>query len=478
MAAKQIFRQESLERLSSPDELDRLFTVVGNRAWIFLSTIGALLAVLLVWSIVGRVPETVEGVGVLINPGKVVRLESTGTGRISALRTKAGEIVEADQEIATIDQPELRQQLEQARVRLVQLQSHDQTQSIIETERNKLEKLSNDEQRRVLKQAITEAQDLAQASRERAEKFNKDQRVNLEENERLARESHRALEQKLIRLRKYLAERLVTEDVVFATEAAFKESKLTLSNLKTRFSELGIRETEAEGAYLQQRSRVADLNLQLQQLEIRANQLKYELAQSQTSRKLQIREAQDRVDFLEKTLGPQISVKSKNRGRVLELTVTDGQLTSIGTRLGSLEIQDSADAASDEGLRVLAYFQIRGGKLLQVGQAVRVTPVTVQRERFGGILGTVTRVSPFPVTQEAAATMIGNPELMKAVAQPGGMIEVEIELERDANSASGFRWTSAGPALKFTSGTPTQVRVTVEERAPITYLFPILRSYY
>lgn len=477
MADKQIFRQESLDRLSSPEELDRLFSVVGNKAWIALTALLALVTFGLVWAIFGRVPETVEGVGVLINPGKVVRLESTGTGRIAELRVKAGDTVRAGQEIAVLDQPELRQQLDQARLRFVQLQGHDVTQRVIEVEREKLEAQTTQEQKRVLTQAIAEARELAQASREKSEKFNKDQRANLEENEKASRETVRVLEQKLAKLQRYYAERLVTEDVVFNTETAYKESKLALSNLKTRFSELAIKETEAENFYLQQRSRIADLNLQLQQQEIRANQLKFDLAQGQMSRRLQLREAQDRVESLEKTLGPQISVVSKSPGRVLELTVTEGQMTSIGNRLGSLEIKEDVDEETAlAGLRTLAYFQIRGGKLLEVGQPVRVTPVTVQRERFGSIVGKVTRVSPFPVTIEAAGAMIGNPELVKAVSQPGGMIEVEIEMERDPSSPSGFKWTSSGPSLKFTSGTPTQVRVTVEERAPITYLFPILRS--
>ena len=43
-------------------------------------------------------------------------------------------------------------------------------------------------------------------------------------------------------------------------------------------------------------------------------------------------------------------------------------------------------------------------------------------------------------------------------------------------SFSGFKWTSGGPNLKFSAGTTAAVRVTVDERAPITYLFPFLKS--
>jgi HlyD family secretion protein len=104
-----------------------------------------------------------------------------------------------------------------------------------------------------------------------------------------------------------------------------------------------------------------------------------------------------------------------------------------------------------------------------------VTPSTVQRERFGSIVGTVTRVAAFPTTQEAAASAVGSPELVHALAQAGGVIEVEVEPQR-ADTPSGFRWTSAGAPVRFSAGTSASVRVTVEERAPVTYAVPLLRG--
>ena len=57
------------------------------------------------------------------------------------------------------------------------------------------------------------------------------------------------------------------------------------------------------------------------------------------------------------------------------------------------------------------------------------------------------------------------------------MIEIEAELERDFDSPSGYRWTSRGPDVRFSAGTTTRVYVTAEERAPITWLIPILQSW-
>ena len=48
---KQIFREESLERLSSPERLDRLMQIVDRRDWLPLSTLGALVVAAIIWSI-------------------------------------------------------------------------------------------------------------------------------------------------------------------------------------------------------------------------------------------------------------------------------------------------------------------------------------------------------------------------------------------------------------------------------------------
>ncbi|MBD1873442.1 hypothetical protein H6F75_08115 [Nodosilinea sp. FACHB-131] len=61
-----LFRQESLERLSSPERLDELMKLVTLKTWLPLGTLGVLLALGLLWSIVGRVPVTTHGRGLLV----------------------------------------------------------------------------------------------------------------------------------------------------------------------------------------------------------------------------------------------------------------------------------------------------------------------------------------------------------------------------------------------------------------------------
>ncbi|MEM7771781.1 MAG: hypothetical protein AAGA75_05060 [Cyanobacteria bacterium P01_E01_bin.6] len=61
-----LFRQESLERLSSPEQLDQLMQIVTPKSWLPLGTLGALALAGLLWSVVGRIPITVTGQGLLV----------------------------------------------------------------------------------------------------------------------------------------------------------------------------------------------------------------------------------------------------------------------------------------------------------------------------------------------------------------------------------------------------------------------------
>lgn len=54
-----IFRKKSLDRISSPEEIDDYMKVTSPSMWLVLGAIILLLAALIVWSITGRIEATV-----------------------------------------------------------------------------------------------------------------------------------------------------------------------------------------------------------------------------------------------------------------------------------------------------------------------------------------------------------------------------------------------------------------------------------
>lgn len=79
--SRQIYRQESLERLSSPEQLDMLMPVTSARGWIALLGVALLLVIGFAWAIFGTVETTVEGNGLLMRYGGFdwVAAEHSGT---------------------------------------------------------------------------------------------------------------------------------------------------------------------------------------------------------------------------------------------------------------------------------------------------------------------------------------------------------------------------------------------------------------
>lgn len=120
-----IFRQEALDRLSSPERLHQAIQVVKPQAWLSLSAMGFLVAVGALWSVFARIPLTVTGQGILIRPRHVVQFQSPSSGQLLTLKVKPGDVVKKGDVLGIIDQSALKQQLQQEQTKLQQLQTQN-----------------------------------------------------------------------------------------------------------------------------------------------------------------------------------------------------------------------------------------------------------------------------------------------------------------------------------------------------------------
>lgn len=71
MSKKSIFRQRSLDTVESPEQLDEYIRVSNPSIWIVLSALVILAAALVVWSVVGSLPETLAAKGVTVSNNMV-----------------------------------------------------------------------------------------------------------------------------------------------------------------------------------------------------------------------------------------------------------------------------------------------------------------------------------------------------------------------------------------------------------------------
>ena len=471
--ANPIFRQESLSRLQSPEELDQLLVVVNRKAWLILGTLAFVCFAGVAWSVLGLIPVRVDGIGVLVNPGNVKGIQSPASGQVTSIAMRVGSIVATGTVLASLDQPELRKELDQLRTKRETTLVFQKSATELDAKRRDLELRSFESQRSFIAAEVEKSTALSARVIEKESSFSAEQKKNLDKTRRLTTLLNVTLQKQLNTLQALRAEGLSTQDLVVGAESNMADSEIRLASLEVQQKELEMGILQRERTQIDNENRLADLALDLMKLDISVQRLQQELEQGSQTRRNELVEIDNAIARLELRLDRESQIVSDCDGIILDVSIQPGQVIGLGTRCGTIERADP-----DGRLTNLAFFSVLDGKRVSVGDSVRVTPSTVQREREGSIVGLVQRVSAFPVTQESVISEIGNAEIASSLLKQGGVIEVEVELERDSSAFSGFKWTSRGPDKLFTAGTTTSVRITIERRAPITYLLPILRSWF
>ncbi len=469
---RDLFRKESLERLSSPEQLDQLMQVVGPKAWLPLASLGALMVVAVAWSIVGSIPITVTGEGVLIRPRKVVQFQSPGSGRLMALNVQVGDTVRKGDVLGTIDQADLRKQLQQEHAKLAELQAQSQDASSLQGQRSELDKKAIQQQRQSLQQRLQATQAVTPIVKEKGLESIQRDRQNLQQRLQAFQALAPTLKQRWNNRKQLLNEGAIEEDVVIQMQQEYLNNLASIADAESQLKQLDVKEADAQRQYLENLSTIADLKAKLRELDTNEASQAEQNLETSTNRLNQIQEVKRNIGRLELQLQTNSKILSEYSGRILEIAASPGQVLSPGVSLGSI----NAEKPSDKLVSV-TYFKVSDGKQIKPGMQVQVTPSTVKRERFGGILGTVTRVSPFPATPQGATALVGNEEIVKNLMSDGRQVEALAELQQDPSTYNGYKWSSSnGPPLNISPGTTTSVRVKVGEQAPITYVIPILKS--
>jgi len=429
---KQLFRPEALETLSSPDKLNQLMSVVTAKDWIPLLAIGMLIATGVAWSLLGSVPSTVTGRGVLVRPRHIVSIETVSGGRLAWFRARAGDAIRQGEVIGRLDQAELQQRIEEDQRRLAELESQDRVKTASEEQQVRSQERQNQLETR----------------------FYEAQRTNLARGLADAEAVQPLLEKRV-----KTSEQLTKEGLIAEASPEF---------------------TDAHVAYRENDSKISSFKAQLQQIDGQLHGLETQLSalvrqnlDASTARHNQMVDVKTRISAGELQLKKNGDIVSSYSGRVAEVFAAEGQVLAPGSRLLSVNMQDPNSA-----MLSISYFPAKDGKNIQPGMAVQVIPDNVERNRFGGIIAKVVSVSPLPVTKEGALNTVGNAEMVQGLLTgPGSWVEVTAQLQDDPSTFSGYRWSSSrGPRLKISPGTTTAARVTLERRAPASYVVPSLRD--
>ena len=86
-----LYRKSSLERISSPEQLDKVLQVTSPMSWLALIGLTLIVVVTVIWSLVGTIPVTITTKGIISSPVGSNAVYIQEAGQVVSVRVRAGD---------------------------------------------------------------------------------------------------------------------------------------------------------------------------------------------------------------------------------------------------------------------------------------------------------------------------------------------------------------------------------------------------
>ncbi len=100
MLRRPIFRQKSIDKISSPEKIDELLEVTSPRSWLILISLILVIIIIIIWSIWGVITSKAEGTGIFNHPNHELTVHYNC--QIDTLLVNVGDKVEKGQLLVRI----------------------------------------------------------------------------------------------------------------------------------------------------------------------------------------------------------------------------------------------------------------------------------------------------------------------------------------------------------------------------------------
>jgi HlyD family secretion protein len=408
----EIFRKVSLDRLSSPEQIDQLLQVTTARGWVALVALCGCIAAALIWSVTSFTETTISASGVISRAEGVASVVSLGTGTVTDITVKVGDAIQAGQVVAHVAQPSFELQLIQAKAELA------------DAERARAKIL---------------------AGRVEGDKV------------KLA-----AMQQQIAGHGQDIVHTL--EQVQYAKEQVPVDDQLVAKGLITKQTAI---QDKQKVASLE--SNVAQLRVQIAQVTAQEVAMQNDAAQLALDHGNRINDLLRNVGLAEHTFRNASDVVAPGAGRVVAISSYQGAMIGSGQPILSYE-------STQQRLEVVAYVPADKAKGIQPGMQAHISPSGIEREEYGYMIGKVRVVGYFPATSEDVTRMFENEALARAMMSAGPVTEVIVDLVTSSATQSGYRWSSPkGPPDSITSGAVSSVEIVTRAQHPIELVIPYLK---
>jgi HlyD family secretion protein len=158
-------------------------------------------------------------------------------------------------------------------------------------------------------------------------------------------------------------------------------------------------------------------------------------------------------------------------GLVLEVLKEEGAFVQAGDKVALV------GADRKDGIYLAGFVSADQGQKIRTGMSAYFAPAAAPASEYGYVRCIVRDVSAGPVNAEMVLSELMNASLTQLVMGKSAVMRVELEMVPDAESASGFRWTSGkGYPHAIVNGMIGELLINTEYRRPASYVIPALRE--
>ena len=97
----QLYRKSALEKISSPEQLDKALTVTSAYSWIALAAVTLIVVATIVWSIIGTIPVTVTTAGIVASPVSTNAVYTPESGSVTSVLVYPGSALRIGDPVAS-----------------------------------------------------------------------------------------------------------------------------------------------------------------------------------------------------------------------------------------------------------------------------------------------------------------------------------------------------------------------------------------
>ena len=149
--------------------------------------------------------------------------------------------------------------------------------------------------------------------------------------------------------------------------------------------------------------------------------------------------------------------------------------TTSGVFVDSKRVSSPSILIESESV-VISYVPLAEGKTLQVGMEALVTPISIDRQKFGHMEGVVIYIDEYVTTIDSIISTLGEDNMLaEQFLGYGPVVAVACILKEDESSNNGYYWSNGnGRNVQLSEGMILSVDIITDRTAPISKLFPTI----